>query len=341
MNAEQSIVQEVGEPLPVAVEGAPGSLAAQELKAVLALNGADNAGFYTTIVITWLTIAVAIGGAVYFDHWLASLAAVFLIATRQNVLGLLTHEQVHRLGANSKFGDLIANIFCAFPILITLQGYRHIHLTHHRKYFTESDPDYLRKQGKEFTFPQKTHEFLLTILKDVIGLNLIATVRGKAPSTASGENPEPVSRTLQIGFYATVATVLTLTNTWYYFLLYWFIPIVTVLQVIVRWGAICEHRYNLIDPSMEESTPLIRPRVWEALLLPNLNFNLHIYHHWFPKVACRNLPKVHEIYVRNGLVNEDNVFNGYVDYLLFLLGQGEHHTASAPGQHSGKGLHPT
>ena len=341
MSTEHTIVEQVGDPLPVAVRGGPGTLEENEIKSILALNGADAAGFYSTIAFTWLTIAAVITGAVYLDHWLASIAAIFLIATRQNVLGLLTHEQVHRSGANSKFGDLITNIFCAFPILITLQGYRHIHLTHHRKYFTDADPDYRRKQGKEFTFPQRPQEFLITVLKDIIGLNLIATVRGKAPSSASGENPEPVNRVLQIGFYATVAVLLSVTNTWYYFLLYWFIPIVTVVQVIVRWGAICEHRYNLIDPSMEESTPLIKPRLWEAILLPNLNFNLHIYHHWFPKVACRNLPKVHEIFERNGLVNQENVFNGYVDYLLFLLGQGHRHADVVGKQATGKELHPT
>ena len=181
MNTEHAIVKQVGDPLPIAVKGGPGTLEESEIKSVLALNGADETGFYSTIAITWLTIVATISGAVYLDHWLANIAAIFLIATRQNVLGLLTHEQVHRSGANSKFGDFIANIFCAFPILISLQGYRHIHLTHHRKYFTEFDPDYRRKQGEEFTFPQKPQAFLMTALKVIIGLNLIATVRGKAP----------------------------------------------------------------------------------------------------------------------------------------------------------------
>ncbi|MGR8946458.1 MAG: fatty acid desaturase [Gammaproteobacteria bacterium] len=343
MTSETIIPTEIGDALPVAVEGGPSALDKDDLKAIIALNGDDVIGFYTTIVITWLTIAATIAGAVYLDHWVATAAAIFLIATRQNVLGLLNHDQVHRLGHHSKFGDLFTNIFCAFPILITLQGYRHVHLTHHRKYFTADDPDYLRKQGHEYNFPQKPHGFLFTVIKDLIGLNLIATVRGKAPSNNLGdENREPVNRALQLGFYAALATALTATNTWYYFLLYWFLPIVTVLQVIVRWGAICEQRYNLVDPSMEESTPLIKPRWWEAYLLPNLNFNLHIYHHWFPKVGYRNLPKVHEIFVRNGLVNEQNVFNGYVDYLMFLLGKGAHHPDNlVHADDHGSGLHPT
>jgi len=108
--------------------------------------------------------------------------------------------------------------------------------------------------------------------------------------------------------------------------------------VIVRWGAICEHRYNLIDPSIQESTPLIQPRWWEALLLPNLNFNLHVYHHWYPTVPFRNLPRIHRIFVANGLVDRSRVFDGYVDYLMFLVAKGRHGVAKpAPRTQRGVG----
>ena len=31
-------------------------------------------------------------------------------------------------------------------------------------------------------------------------------------------------------------------NAWAEFLIFWLLPLATVLQVIVRWGAICEHK---------------------------------------------------------------------------------------------------
>ena len=31
-------------------------------------------------------------------------------------------------------------------------------------------------------------------------------------------------------------------------LLYWLVPLLTVTQVLVRWGALCEHKYNLDQP---------------------------------------------------------------------------------------------
>jgi fatty acid desaturase len=69
-----------------------------------------------------------------------------------------------------------------------------------------------------------------------------------------------------------------------------------------------------------ESTPIIIPRWWERLLLPNLNFTYHIYHHWYPRIPFIYLTDVHAIFDREGLVENKNVFHGYVPYLRYLLG---------------------
>jgi fatty acid desaturase len=96
------------------------------------------------------------------------------------------------------------------------------------------------------------------------------------------------------------------------------LPLLTVFCVLVRLGAISEHIYNLPGPSVVESSPLILPKWWEKLLLPNLNFTLHPYHHYYPGIAYLNLPKVHEVFKREKLVSEENVFYGYGAYLKYL-----------------------
>jgi fatty acid desaturase len=45
---------------------------------------------------------------------------------------------------------------------------------------------------------------------------------------------------------------------------------------------------------------------------------MHPYHHFFPGVSFSKLPLVHEIYVREGLVNHEHVFVGYNSYLKFI-----------------------
>jgi fatty acid desaturase len=47
--------------------------------------------------------------------------------------------------------------------------------------------------------------------------------------------------------------------------------------------------YNLPDASIEESSPIIARNWWGHLIMPNLNFTLHPYHHYFPGVPFSNL----------------------------------------------------
>ena len=119
-------------------------------------------------------------------------------------------------------------------------------------------------------------------------------------------------------YFLVLVGVLTITGAWSVFLVYWLLPLLTITPVLVRWGAICEHKYNLEGASIEVSTPLIVLKWWERLLMPNLNFGMHAYHHYFPGVSFSKLPAVHRIFCREGLVNQENVFYGYGAYLRFI-----------------------
>jgi fatty acid desaturase len=154
-----------------------------------------------------------------------------------------------------------------------------------------------------------------------VGINTLKLIRGK---TRAAEDPafarrNRVPRWVRPVYFVVLAAVLTLTHAWPLFLLYWILPILTVSQLIVRWGAICEHKYNLPGAKVTESTPLIVLSWWERLLLPNLNFAMHPYHHFFPGVSFSNLPAIHAIYVREGLTDPKNVFRGYGAYLRFIV----------------------
>jgi fatty acid desaturase len=122
-------------------------------------------------------------------------------------------------------------------------------------------------------------------------------------------------------FYIVLSAILTLTGGWKLFLIYWLLPLFTVLQVIVRWGAICEHEYNRPGARVAESTPLIVLPWWQKLLLPNLNWTFHLYHHYFPGIAFNNLPRVHALFCKYGLVDEGAVFRGYGAYFRYLVGK--------------------
>lgn len=324
-------IVEIGEPLPPAIEGESDRLSPEGKASIRDMMGSDPTGYIATLATTWISIAAAIALAAWADQFLVGAAVVIFVGTRQNILGLLIHEQSHRLGLQSKSGDHVANLFAAFPLLITLEGYRRVHLKHHKFFFTDDDPDYARKQGKEWTFPQKARHFVLTLLKDAVGLNIARNFKGKRVEE-SGREHRGTPAWVRLALYAFVGLALSWAGWagWKLFLLYWLLPLLTVMQVIVRFGAICEHKYNLIHPTMAQATPMIQPRWWERLLLPNLNFTLHIYHHWYPAIPFRKLPQVHRLFQREGLVNEANMFRGYVAFLRYLLTPGRAAAVESP-----------
>jgi fatty acid desaturase len=269
----------------------------------------------------WVIIIGSISAAVHLDNPWTTLLAIFIVATRQNLLALLMHEQTHWLASRLKWADYFCELLIAYPLLVTLEGYRRVHLSHHAGYFTENDPDYLRKQGRAWTFPQEPAYFFSVLLRDLFGITVWKTLKGKAVSEASSlvkANFYP-PRWLRPVFFAALFLGLTLSHTWKIYLVYWVLPLFTIMQLFIKWGAISEHKYNLVHPSVEESSPLIELRWWERLLFPNMNFTLHIYHHWYQTIPASQLPKVHKLFRKAGLVDDRYVFHGYGAYLRSLL----------------------
>ncbi len=305
--------------LPPALSGDKTDLSEQARKDIQALNGARPLAFFVQIIGSWCVIVAAIMLSIYLDNvWMTALA-IPIIATRFNILGLLVHEQVHQLGLRGRYGDVLANILAAYPIGITVEGYAKVHLSHHKYYFTEDDPDFLRKSGPDWTFPMPAGHLAKLLLSDMVGLSFYKILKGKRLENKAVYNRlHPTPGWLRPVFYLTSAALLTYFEIWPVFLIYWILPLVICMPLIVRLGAICEHVYSQQEASVIESSPLITLRWWEKLILPNLNFTLHAYHHFFPGIAWCNLPKVHKIFERENLVNEEAIFHGYAAYLKYL-----------------------
>lgn len=305
---------------PFGVLGDRQSLSPAVRSEIMALAGPRPQPFILTALYAWAVIIGVVWWAVVAQSVWATLFAIVIVATRQNVLGLLVHDQAHCLGFRAKPGDLITNLLAGYPLLVlTVEGYAQVHLSHHKHFCTEKDPDFLRKCGTEWTFPMPRRRLGKLLLTDLFGLNVWRLVKGKKLQGEAFKRPHPTPKWVRWGFYASISGILTATQTWWMFLLYWVVPLLTVFQAIVRWGAICEHKYNLPKASVAESSPIILPRWWEKLLLPNLNFTLHPYHHFFPGVSFSLLPKVHAIFCREGLIDDRYVFHGYAAYLKYLI----------------------
>jgi fatty acid desaturase len=278
----------------------------------------------------WATVALLIAAAELADHWLVTTLAVILIGSRQLALGYLMHDQAHHNAFRFRGGDIIANCLAAYPLLVaTTEKYAQVHLNHHRNYFTDQDPDFVRKNGPEWTYPQTRTELLRTFARELLGLNLVRLIKGKTLGKAAPfKRLAPIPTWVRPTYYVTAAVLLTLVGGWGAFLLYWLLPLLTVMQALLRFEAICEHQYGLAAARVEDSTPLIILPWWQRLLIPDLNFGMHVYHHYYPSVPFCDLPKVHRIFEREGLVHDGHVFYGYGGIVKTVLARPSKKTTS-------------
>lgn len=308
-------------------------------RAIRSISGPRPLAFMRAVVINWLTIISGVSIAVLANSTILSIFAVLLVATRQLVFVTLIHEQAHHLAFNSRYGDLITNCLVAYPLLLmTVEDYSEVHLSHHRHFFTDKDPDHLRKNGDNWAMPIPRKRLLKLLLTDICGLSVWRFYQGKRMAGKQRGKPQYKRRMCLPSWvkplYLLVAVLLiTWAQAWSIVLLYWLLPLATFFHVMIRWGALCEHIYNLPGASVEDCTPMIILSWWERLLLPNMNFNYHIYHHYYPGVSYSQLPAVHKIYGQEGLVNNTHVFYGYKSILKFFL-TGKHENSDILTNHS-------
>ncbi len=120
-----------------AVEPVPDRLAADELLALSQLSPARALG---AIAVEWSILAAAISVAVAADAWPVTVIAILVIGARQHALTVISHDATHfRLLPRRAWNDWVANLFLAWPMFISVQGFRHFHGRHHRHLGEEGD----------------------------------------------------------------------------------------------------------------------------------------------------------------------------------------------------------
>lgn len=140
----------------------------------------DPKFFLIQLILAWALIVFSIWIALYFKNIFVNIIVIFIVATRQNILGLLVHEQVHCLGFKARWGDKFTNFFAAYPLLIlTVEDYSQAHLSHHKFFMTDKDQDLFRKRGKNWEFPMPFSRLLKLFLMDIICINLWKMIKGK------------------------------------------------------------------------------------------------------------------------------------------------------------------
>lgn len=273
----------------------------------------DSAGSPISLPIS-LPISIGVLGSVW-------LIAVVIIAARQHALLVLMHEGAHRtVSTNRQVNDILSDLFCGAPLLVSMRSYRVDHLTHHQHLNSPDDPDWLRKtndkeQRRQWQFPASAP--LTVVLARLYGYSVTYLLRSLAansqPSTGQGVSDQTISDKslgrLRLVFYVAIASVLTYTGTWMGFVLFWLAPMLLVLPLLMRIRSIAEHFALRHDHALNQSRTVRAGLIERALIAPH-HIGLHIDHHLLASVPFYNLPALHRLlldcpyYANNAHINE-------------------------------------
>jgi fatty acid desaturase len=264
-----------------------------------------------------LVLAALVGAALAWPTPWVVLACVVLIGTRQHALFVLAHDAAHyRLFESRRVNDLVGRLCAALPGL-SMCTYRVIHRMHHNNLYGALDPDTALHAG----YPRGRAYLAKKLAKDLGGLTAWKTYAyflGGAPAlnTETKVAPRPLvdtsprlrqeartDRRLVIAFHLALLGVAAWSGCLVQYLVLWILPLVTVLQAILRLRAICEH-----GAPGALSSPLTAARTnlcpaWLGWLLFPHHVNYHIEHHLYASVPHYNLPELHREMVRHGILD--------------------------------------
>jgi fatty acid desaturase len=261
-----------------------------------------------------IAAAVALAVLTWPSAWL--LLSVVVIGICQHAMFILAHEAAHyRLFANRRANDVLGRAI-GMAGGVSMCTYRVTHRLHHNNLYTEEDPDTAIHGG----YPRGKAYLWNKLARDLAGLNAWKTFAyffgAPAINAQTGKEIRPLDDTSSelraaarrdrlwvVAFHAVAPLLALLIGGWYGLLLYavlWMLPLVTVLQPILRLRAVFEH--GAVEDLSSPLTAARTNRTWgsaanwlaRVVLFPH-HVNYHLEHHLYPAVPHYHLPRLHRL----------------------------------------------
>ncbi|HEX7249772.1 MAG TPA: fatty acid desaturase family protein [Burkholderiales bacterium] len=270
------------------------------------------------IAADFAVIALAAGAAL--ATWFSlpvTLLAVVVIGTRQHALFVIAHDAAHYLLYDDRRVNDFVGRLCATVQGLSMCTYRVIHRLHHNNLYGELDPDTALHGG----YPRGKAYLAKKLLKDLAGLTAWKTYAyflGGAPALNTQTNValRPLDDTSEklkaqarsdrnavVAVHVALLAVFAWSGFLVQYLVLWILPLITVVQAILRLRAIAEH-----GATTDFSSPLTAARTnlapaWlEWLIFPH-QVNYHVEHHLYASVPYYRLPELHREMLGRGLLD--------------------------------------
>jgi len=270
-----------------------------------------------SILQEFAVLGALIAAALTWWTWWVVIPCVILIGTRQHALFVLAHESAHYRLFEQRWLNDAAGRLCATLQGLSMRTYRVIHRLHHNNLYTELDPDTALHGG----YPRGKAYLVKKLLKDLSGFTAWKTYAyflGGAPAlntqtqvairplddTSAKLRQEANSdRNAVIVFHVAALALFAWSGHLVEYLVLWVLPLVTVVQAILRLRAIAEHgaTTDFSSPLTAARTNLV-PRWLGWLIFPH-NVNYHIEHHLYASVPQYHLPELHRELESRGLLS--------------------------------------
>src|ERR1051325_204985 len=267
----------------------------------------------------WPIMIAALAVAIRWQYWWVWLPAAVLIGTRQNALGVLTHEGAHKNVSRSLFwNDLLSNWLVSYPIGVSAEGFRTAHMTHHARLEMPDDPSRIGFDTfpHDWHFPMTRWKIFTTLLRDVTGIGqaqssiammryVWSTKRRQQGKSIAGGYKKHVLRIALL--HGAVIALAIETGTLPVYLLLWILPNFTLNLMLYRVRGGAEHtamtanelRYSRDKVDPLQTTRTVIPSAPMRLFAVPHNVSYHLEHHLFPDVPFFRLRELHERLMQN------------------------------------------
>lgn len=285
-------------------------------KKVRELHKVNDLKGILSIFLEWaLIISCSLFSETFFSWYFYPIVVMFLGA-RYLALGLIMHESVHNLvSKNNIVNDWLSEIFCSWPMLISMRSYRIKHLAHHAWLNTDDDPDFTSKADENWQYPMMKHKFFRILITQLSGLGIFETL--KVMSSSKMKVKKPIIplwyHITRISFYILTVGLFLYFDNGMILVLYWLIPFFTWTQIANRLRRVAEHS-AIEGKSHDMQTRTTKHGIIVRIFLSPKFISFHNEHHIYPGIPCYNLRKAHNVLNENEVVrNSLHVSNSYYE----------------------------
>lgn len=269
----------------------------------------NHSGLATALsfLLIWgLIISLMALGEHYFSQWWMWPPIIIIMACLQHSLAAMAHEATHGLLFKSEWANKWAGRFLAsFPIFVSYNRYKAIHLLHHRKLYTDQDPDtpiYLR-------YPLTKRKLAKTLLRDFFGMTVLKNTMYFCPLPKffypHGQDPlkyypHKSEGILMLIFWLFVFAAVFFFGKIHLLIFFWFLPYISLMQVLLRVRAALEHGAVPDPQDRFQNTRTVTDHPLVLLLMAPFALNYHLEHHLYPTIPWYRLHFVHSALLRSG-----------------------------------------